>query len=73
MQSLTSYIPAAGFLAILVLLVWAGYRRADRVRAKYVGQMDAQIEAMNKNTEAVERIASALEARNQNRPPSNSN
>jgi hypothetical protein len=74
MQAVTSYIPAVVFLAIFVLLVWAGFRRADRIRAKYAAQIDDQLKALNKNTEAVERIAIALEARNQNsRPPPKSN
>jgi hypothetical protein len=67
MQTATQYIPAVIFLAIVVSLVWAGFKRADRIRAKAAAQMDAHLKAVNRNTEAVERIAAALEARNQNR------
>jgi hypothetical protein len=71
MQTATSYIPAAIFLAIAVLLVWAGFNRADRIRAKAAAQaaaqVDAYLKAVNRNTEATERIAAALEARNQTR------
>jgi alpha-D-ribose 1-methylphosphonate 5-triphosphate synthase subunit PhnG len=73
MQTATEYIPAAIFLAIVVLLVWAGFRRTDRIRAKAAAQMDAHLKAVNRNTEAVERIASALEAKNQTRPSRDSN
>jgi hypothetical protein len=72
MQTATSYIPAAIFLAIGFLLVWAGFNRADRMRAKAAAQaadqMDVYLKAINRNTEATERIAAALEARNQTRP-----
>ena len=73
MQIATSYIPAAIFLAIAFLLVWAGFNRADRIRAKAAAlagaHLAAYLEAVNRNTEATERIAAALEARNQTRPP----
>ena len=68
MQIAMSYFPAAIFLAIVVLLVWSGFTRADRIRSKAAAQMDAHLRAVNRNTEAVERIAAALEARNQVRP-----
>ena len=45
MQTVTSYIPAAIFLAIAVLLVWAGFNRADRIRAKAAAQAAAQVDA----------------------------
>jgi hypothetical protein len=67
MQTATQYIPAVIFLAIVVALVWAGFKRADRMRAKAAAQMDAHLKAVDRNTEAVERIAAAPEARNQNR------
>jgi Flp pilus assembly protein TadB len=73
MKIATDYIPVVIFLAIAVLLVWAGFRRTDRIRAKAAAQMDAHLEAVNRNIEAVERIAAALEARNQTRPPPDSN
>jgi hypothetical protein len=73
MQTAMNYIPAAIFLAIAFLLVWAGFNRADRIRAKAAAQMDAHLKAVNRNTEAVERIAAALEARNQIKPPPKSN
>jgi hypothetical protein len=56
MQTATQYIPAAIFLAIVVALVWAGFRRTDRIRARAAAQMDAHLKAVNRNTEAVERI-----------------
>jgi Flp pilus assembly protein TadB len=67
MQTATSYIPAAIFLAIAFLLVWVGFSRANRIRAKAAAQMDAYLKAINRNTEATERIAAALEARNKTR------
>jgi hypothetical protein len=73
MQTATSYIPAAIFLAIACLLVWASFNRADRIRAKALAQAaaqtDAYLRAMDRNTEATERIAAALEALNQTRTP----
>jgi hypothetical protein len=68
MQTATQFVPAAIFLAIVVALLWAGFRRADRIRAKAAAQMDAHLRAVNRNTEAVERIAAALEVRNHIRP-----
>jgi hypothetical protein len=73
MQFVKEYVPAAIFLSVVVFLVWAGFRRADRIRAKSAAQMDAHLKAVNRNTEAVDRIAAALEAKNQTRPPTDSN
>jgi len=67
MQTVTSYIPAAIFLAIAGSLVWAGFNRVARIREKAAAQMDIQVNAVNRNTEAIERVAAALEARNQAR------
>jgi hypothetical protein len=66
MQIATDYIPAVIFLAIVVLLVWAGFRRTDRIRAKAAAQMDAHLAAVERNTQALERIAAAIETRNSN-------
>jgi hypothetical protein len=73
MRTVTDYIPAAIFLVILFFLVRAGFSRADRIRARHAAQMDAHLTAVERNTQALERIAAAIEARNQNRPPPNSN
>jgi hypothetical protein len=68
-QTLTSYIPVAVFLAITAFLVWAGLNRAGRTRAEAEARADARMEAqskdLNRTSEAIERIAAALEARNQ--------
>jgi hypothetical protein len=66
MEIATNYIPAAIFLAIVCFLVWAAFSRAARIRAKAMAQMDAHLKAVNRNTEAVERIAAALEAKKSN-------
>lgn len=72
MQTVTQYIPAAILLAIVVWLVWLGFKRADHIRGKASAQMDEHLKAANRNAEAMERIAAALEARNQTRSPSDS-
>jgi hypothetical protein len=72
-QTLTSYIPAAGFIAIAVFLIWVGFSRTTRIRARAeaiaAANLEAQLKAVNRNTEALERIATVLEARNQGGPP----
>jgi hypothetical protein len=73
MQTATDYIPVAIFLVIVFFLVWAGFNRADRIRARYAAQMDAHLAAVERNTQAMERIAAAIEARNQNEPLPKSN
>jgi hypothetical protein len=60
-------VTAAIFLAIAGSLVWAGFNRVARIREKAAAQMDIQVNAVNRNTEAIERVAAALEARNQAR------
>jgi hypothetical protein len=68
-QTLASYIPVAVFLAVIALLVWSGVNRAARLRAEAEARADARIETqtkdLNRSSEAIERIAAALEARNQ--------
>ena len=76
-QTLTSYIPVAVFLAIATFLVWAGFQRVARIRADAEARADArtqafleaQLKGMHRTSEAVERIAAALEARNQSETP----
>lgn len=73
MRTVTDYIPMLIFLAIFFFLVWAGFSRTDRIRAKAAAQTDAYLAAMNRNADAAERIAAALEVRNQNGTASKSN
>jgi hypothetical protein len=65
----TNFIPGIGFVLIVGVLVWIGFSRAARIRARAYAQGEAYLKAMDRSNLALERIAAALEARNQNTSP----
>jgi Flp pilus assembly protein TadB len=73
MQTLGNYIPLVvlGF----IVLFFVAYRSFQyvRMRKQLAQQNVAALDAASRNAEALERIAAALEAIAQNRPPSKSN
>lgn len=73
MQTLANYTPVVVF--VFIVLFFVAYRSFQyvRIRKQLAQQNVASLDVANRNAEALERIAAALEAIAQNRPPQKSN
>lgn len=70
MEPWTNFIPGIVLCLIVAGIMWAGYSRTARIRSRAFAQGEAYLKTMERSSAALERIAAALEARNQNGPPS---
>jgi uncharacterized membrane protein affecting hemolysin expression len=69
LQAIKNLIPAMVLIAIAILLAAAFLARLRRVQRTATALVQTQVKAMDRQSDALERIAAALEAMKQTAPP----